>query len=154
MRVDVLVTGRPPGSTDTTTTMVLQNVPVLSAGQTLQADAGKQSITTPVVTLLVTPVDAVALTLANNEGHIQLVLRNSTDDKVAPAAGRQLRELYATASAAESPGPQRRSARAAAPKRIAPVATVLCDAPAPPEPAVLDTIVMIRGSKTTVERFQ
>src|ERR1700674_1345537 len=44
MRVDVLVTGRPPGREDTTTATVLQNITVLSAGQTIQADANKQSI--------------------------------------------------------------------------------------------------------------
>ena len=79
MRVDVLVTGRPPGLADTVTRTVLQNIAVLSAGQTIQTDGKSQSITTPVVTLLVDPREAEALTLANNEGHIQLVLRNSTD---------------------------------------------------------------------------
>ena len=39
MRVDVLVTGRPPGHDDTMTTTVLQNISVLSVGQTLQVDA-------------------------------------------------------------------------------------------------------------------
>src|SRR5581483_10582457 len=55
MRVDVLVTGRPPGHDDTVTTTVLQNIAVLSAGKTIQVDANSQSISTPVVTLLVTP---------------------------------------------------------------------------------------------------
>src|SRR5439155_26930250 len=95
MRVDVLVTGRPPNVSDTITRTVLQNIPVLSAGQTIQTDGKSQAITTPVVTLLVTPNDAEALTLANNEGHIQLVLRNSTDQQFSDTHGRHLHELYA-----------------------------------------------------------
>src|SRR5579862_6963607 len=39
LRVDVLVTGRPPNGTDTMTTTCLQNILVLSAGQTIQADS-------------------------------------------------------------------------------------------------------------------
>src|SRR5260370_37179885 len=38
MRVDVLVTGRPPEMTGTVTTTCLQNILVLSAGTTIQAD--------------------------------------------------------------------------------------------------------------------
>jgi len=94
MRVDVLVTGRPPNQQDTVTRTVLQNISVLSAGQTIQTDGKSQSLVVPVVTLLVDPQEAEALTLANNEGHIQLVLRNSTDDKRAATAGRQLHDLY------------------------------------------------------------
>ena len=39
MRVDVLVTGRPPTSDGDMTSTVLQNMLVLSAGTTIQADA-------------------------------------------------------------------------------------------------------------------
>src|SRR3954469_5171970 len=92
MRVDVLVTGRPSGRDETLTRTVLQNVPVLSAGQTIQTD-GKSAISAPVVTLLVTPDDAEALTLANIEGRIQLVLRNSSDAAVMVPRGRQLSDL-------------------------------------------------------------
>ena len=84
MRVDVLVTGKPPGADDTFTTTVLQNVTVLSAGQTIQSDGKSQSMSVPVVTLLVDPLQAESLTLAANEGHIQLVLRNSAIRKWKP----------------------------------------------------------------------
>jgi pilus assembly protein CpaB len=39
MRVDVLVTGKPPSGDGDMTTTVLQNMLILSAGQTIQADA-------------------------------------------------------------------------------------------------------------------
>src|ERR1019366_5021886 len=93
-RVDVLVTGRPPGADDTVTTPVLEDVAVLSAGQTVEADSHSQSMSVAVVTLLVTPAQAVSLTLAASEGKIQLVLRNSGDRQTAPTRGRELRELY------------------------------------------------------------
>ena len=79
LRVDVLVTGRPDGAEGTITTTCLQNILVLSAGQTIQPDGRGQAINTPTVTLLVTPQQAETLTLAGNEGRIQLVLRNSSD---------------------------------------------------------------------------
>jgi pilus assembly protein CpaB len=99
MRVDVLVTGKPPNRADTETQTVLQNITVLSAGQTIATDGRSQPIMAPVVTLLVTPGEAEALTLANTEGHIQLVLRNSTDQVAAPTRGRRLHEIYAATAA-------------------------------------------------------
>jgi pilus assembly protein CpaB len=149
MRVDVLVTGRVPGRDDTVTTTVLQNVPVLSAGQNIQADSKGQPMNAAVVTLLVSPSQAEALTLANSEGHIQLVLRNSTDQQVASTPGRQLRELYSVERApqpASSPSP---AARAAAPKPPAPPPAAI-PAPPPPAPARED-VLMIRGNVKTVE---
>jgi pilus assembly protein CpaB len=146
MRVDVLVTGNPPGQGDTMTTTVLQNIVVLSAGQTIQVDAKSQSINTPVVTLLVTPPQAEALTLANNEGKIQLILRNSSDQNVTSTAGRELRELYGQPkwqppAPVLVPSPKPRTPRAA---------------PAPsPEPRVAEnppeTIVIIRGNQKALE---
>jgi pilus assembly protein CpaB len=146
MRVDVLVTGRPPGREDTATTTVLQNITVLSAGQTIQAAANKQAINTPVVTLLVTPAQAEALTLANNEGRIQLVLRNSSDQQVAQTPGRQLRELY---------GVERQGLPAAAEVRLVRRPAVLAPPPATPLAPVLeappDGVLMIRGNLKSVE---
>jgi len=153
MRVDVLVTGRPPNQADTVTRTVLQNITVLSAGQTTQTDGKSPSIVTPVVTLLVDPHQAEAMTLANNEGHIQLVLRNSTDNHLAATRGRQLHDLYgAPAAAAPAPAPARQSApRAAAPAPVVekPPAPAPPKSPAPSAPEV-DRVIMIRGAITTV----
>ena len=115
MRVDVLVTGRPPGRAEAYTRTVLQNITVLSAGQTIDTDGKGQAINTPVVTLLVSPADAETLTLSNSEGHIQLVLRNSSDQQVAGTRGRQTLELYgapAPAEPAAEPAPKPRARRA------------------------------------------
>ena len=82
MRVDVLVTGRPPTADGDMTSTVLQNMLVLSAGTTIQPDARGQAIQAPTVTLLATPAQSETLTLAGNEGRLQLVLRNSSDQNV------------------------------------------------------------------------
>ena len=44
MRVDVLVTGRPPKFDGTITATVLQNIIVLSAGQTLEPESRGKAI--------------------------------------------------------------------------------------------------------------
>src|SRR5271154_7045101 len=94
MKVDVLVTGHPPNSEGTMTSTCLQNMLVLSAGQTMTPDSRGQTIQAPTVTLLVDPEQAETLTLANSEGRIQLVLRNSSDQTIEKTAGRFVSELY------------------------------------------------------------
>ena len=153
MRVDVLVTGRPPNSNDTVTTTVLQNIPVLSAGQSIQVDTKGQPISATVVTLLVSPPQAEALTLANSEGRVQLVLRNNSDQQVTRTPGWQSRELFAiephaTAPVAPEPGLLRPRAVVAQPARapVIPVPAKTVSRPPPP-----DEVIMIRGNQKTVE---
>jgi pilus assembly protein CpaB len=144
MRVDVLVTGRPPSGEENMTTTCLQNVLVLSAGQVMQADARGQAIQAPTVTLLVTPADAETLTLANTEGRVQLVLRNSSDNGVEKTPGRYVTELYGAARRATKP------AAGPPPPRPAPV-EVAAAPPPPPPPPPPPQIVVIRGTTRTVE---
>jgi pilus assembly protein CpaB len=79
--VDVLVTGQRPGGNDNITRTILENVPVLAAGQKIEQDREGKPQTVPVITLLVTPEDAAKLTMASTEGKIQLALRNTVDTK-------------------------------------------------------------------------
>jgi pilus assembly protein CpaB len=83
--VDVLVTGQVPGgkggNTNITRT-ILENVPVLAAGQKVEQDREGKPQKVPVITLLVSPEDADKLTMASTEGKIQLALRNTVDTKV------------------------------------------------------------------------
>ncbi len=144
MRVDVLVTGRPPNFNGTITSTVLQNIVVLTAGQVLQPESRGQAINTPVVTLLVTPAQAETLTLAGNEGRIQLVLRNGADQGTETTPGRETAELFARGkSKADVP----EKAPAHKPK------TAVLAVPVPPTrpAAVADEVVMIRGNQRTVE---
>jgi pilus assembly protein CpaB len=150
MRVDVLVTGRPPNADGSETNTTLQNILVLSAGQTIQPDSRGSAMPAPTVTLLADPDQAEILTLANSEGHIQLVLRNSSDDKIVETTGRFVQELYgqkkrpAPKPVADDMAPRR---PVVAPPPPAPVAVA---APPPPPPPP-DQIIMIRGNARTVE---
>lgn len=80
--VDVLVTGQVAGGRGgNITRTILENVPVLAAGQKIEQDREGKPQTVPVITLLVSPEDADKLTMASTEGKIQLALRNTVDTK-------------------------------------------------------------------------
>jgi pilus assembly protein CpaB len=98
MRVDILVSGNPPGDTqqNTVTKTILQNIQVLSAGTDIQKDAEGKPKQVQVVNLLVTPDQAETLSLAANQSQlkIQLVLRNPTDTKVAQVQSTAMSNLF------------------------------------------------------------
>jgi pilus assembly protein CpaB len=158
MRVDVLVTGNLPNGGAMSRT-ILENIAVLSAGQILQPDAKNNAITAPVVTLLVTPAEAEVLTLANTEGHLQLVLRNATDRQLATTQGYRIQQLYNESTPiAISPAKPASSAKprklSAAPPPIA-VSTPVAPSPvshqALREPEPPAGVVLIRGTVKTIE---
>lgn len=104
MRVDVLVSGDPPGSPSngagTQVRTLLQNIEVLSAGTDIQKDSEGKPQQVRVVNLLVTPEQAEILSLATglnpggNMGHIQLVLRNPLDTETAQVNGTGMGQLF------------------------------------------------------------
>jgi pilus assembly protein CpaB len=97
MRVDVLISGSPPGAANTQgsqTRTLLQNIEVLSAGQDYKKDAEGKPVLVQVVNLLVTPEQAEMLSLASNQTTIQLVLRNPLDTQVAKTPGTAMVELF------------------------------------------------------------
>jgi pilus assembly protein CpaB len=123
-RVDVLLTGSPEGGSQTQTTTVLENVAVLATGQKLERNAAGEPQTTPVITLLVSPDDAQKLTLATNQGKIQLALRNPLDTKQQELAAARADALYKMAAApahTEPPRPRLRHIAAPAPPPTVPV---------------------------------
>jgi pilus assembly protein CpaB len=155
MRVDVLITGQPPGSEARVTKTVLQNILVLSAGATIQTDPSGKPVNAPNVTVLVTPQQAEMITLAGNEGRIQLVLRNAGDQGMESTAGLTTTNLYGVHArstpprgstydpfSGERPAPRPRPAPVAAPAPVLP----------PPAPvSSVDQIVVIRGTERKVE---
>jgi pilus assembly protein CpaB len=145
LRVDVLVTGRPPGTEGTVTTTCLQNILVLSAGQTIQADANGKAIQSPTVTLLVSPEQAEILTLAGNEGRVQLVLRNSGDQQIHKTPGSELAGLYGGRGV---PVPKAATGGVSRPRPRPAVVQAGAIAPPPPPPP---EVVVIRGNQRTVE---
>jgi pilus assembly protein CpaB len=96
MRVDVLVSGSPPGAAALggVTKTILQDVQVLSAGQNFQKDAEGKPVSVPVVNLLVTPEQAEMLSLASTQTSIQLVLRNPLDTDIAKTTGSAVAQLF------------------------------------------------------------
>jgi len=104
MRVDVLVSGNPPGQPNpmegSEVKTLLQNIEVLSAGTDIQKDAEGKPQQVQVVNLLVTPEQAEALSLASSQMHIQLVLRNPLDTTIAQIPGTATANLLADNSSA------------------------------------------------------
>jgi len=165
MRVDITVTGRPPSGVETITTTVLQNITVLSAGQTMAPDARGQAINAPTVTLLVTPEQAETIILAGSEGRIQLVLRNGSDNEIQKTNGVNVDSLYGSRKGRgrgspvlndpNNPGDPEMDAIRRREKRVVvrpPVAVAVAPPVAPPAlPPVPEQIVVIRGNSRTVE---
>lgn len=146
MRVDILISGMPPGGSGAAGTVsktLLQNIEVLSAGQNIQKDASGKPISVPVVNLLVTPEQAETLSLASSETKIQLVLRNPLDTDVAKTKGTAVANLFSgTEFKPPRPAPARRVVRRAPPEAAK---------PAPPPPVVIE---VFQGGKRTESKFQ
>lgn len=97
MRVDVLITGLPPGGNSLDGAKVrtlLQNIEVLSAGTNFKKDQEGKPEQAQVVNLLVTPPQAEILSLASNETRIQLVLRNPMDTQILNPPGEATSDLF------------------------------------------------------------
>ena len=137
MRVDVLISGIPPGENSpmqgTVSRTILQNIQVLSAGTDIQKDAEGKPKQVQVVNLLVTPEQAQKLSLAGgNQVRIQLVLRNPLDTKVTPVPGTAAGALFADQGGAKPPT----------------VGRVVR-----PAPSKIFTIEVINGSTSTSQKF-
>lgn len=99
--VDVIVTMDPAsGQGQATSKVVLQNVEVVAAGQTMERDASGAPQNVPVITLLVTPEEAEKLALASAEGRIQLALRNTMDREEVETSGIEANNLVRATSTA------------------------------------------------------
>ena len=121
-RVDVLVTASTTGTGEPQTTTVLQNVQVLASGHTLERSSTGEAQNAVVITLLVTPEDAQRLTLATNEGRIQLALRNPVDTRQDEVLAASARALFKGAAAPVAPVTHAPVHHAPAPKIAPPAA--------------------------------
>ena len=113
MRVDVLISGVPPGEanaqaiTGPKVKTLLQNLQVLSAGTDIQKDSQGKPQQVQVVNLLVNPEQAEILSLASSQAKIQLVLRNPLDTQISTPPGTYVKNLFADKNA---PAPKSRPA--------------------------------------------
>jgi pilus assembly protein CpaB len=143
MRVDVLVSGNPPNQAanlGTETKTILQNIEVLSAGQSIQKDAENKPVSVQVVNVLVTPEQAETLSLASNDARIQLVLRNPLDTDEAKTSGVWMANLFSKNYFAPTPQPARAAPRKAGPPKPAAVSEV---APPMPRVAAAPTVTIV-----------
>jgi pilus assembly protein CpaB len=134
-RVDVLLTMEDKNSAgEPATRIIMQDMRVLAAGQSIQPDKEGKPQPVPVVTFLVTPEQAETLALASGQGSIQLALRNQLDTMEVRTRGTRRSALMG--------GPVGRPAR-----------RVARSAPAPaPEPTA-QVVEVYRGGVRTLMRF-
>ncbi|MDQ3137237.1 MAG: Flp pilus assembly protein CpaB [Gemmatimonadota bacterium] len=136
-RVDVLLTMDDPQTTnEPTTRAILQNIPALAAGQSIQTDQEGKPKSVPVITVLVTPEQAETLALASQQGRIQMALRNTLDTTRITTTGARKSTLF---SGRRVPPRPRRSA-GASPATVAP----------PPSNTIIEGF---RGGERTLTKF-
>ena len=146
MRVDVLISGVPPGPTNPAegpiVKTLLQNIEVLSAGTDIQQDRGEaKPKQVQVVNLLVTPEQAEDLALAGSQMHIQLVLRNPLDTQVVQPPETAMGTIF-SGETNFAPTPPPKAASTGAVRKVA--------KPAPPH---VYAIQVFNGSKKSEADF-
>jgi pilus assembly protein CpaB len=137
--VDVLATYTLPGTGGaggTLTQTVLQDVEILTAGQTIEPDPQGKPQQVSVVTLLLSPEDSQKLQLTSTQGTIQFVLRNGTDTKNVDLHPTRVDQLIATAKPPDAV-PAKRTG-----KRVA-----------PPSSKPVYVLEVIQGTQHTVHKF-
>jgi pilus assembly protein CpaB len=137
----------------------MQNIQVLSAGSNLQKDSEGKPQQVPVVNLMVTPEQAESLSLASNQTHIQLVLRNPVDTHLATPPGTAMAQLFGV-----PPASLQRVDRPPAPKPAVPgfipPSEPAVKPPTPPEPpartaqAGVRVVEVLNGTTRTEAQFE
>src|SRR5436305_5874653 len=115
-RVDLLVTFTPPGGTMPVTQTVLQNVEVLTAGQTIEPDPQGKPQQVNVVTLMLNPEDSQKAQLASGQGNNQFVLRSGVDRTSVKLRATRLDELVTSERLPVVAAPGVKRPRPAAPR--------------------------------------
>jgi pilus assembly protein CpaB len=143
-RVDVLVSMAKPGSqNEKIAKVILQDVPILAAGQTVEMRDNKP-ITVTTVTLALTPEQTERLAVAQSEGRITLTTRNLRDNQVIRTPGATQATLLSDIA---------RPAVAAAPATSAARRTVAAAAPLPAPTVEGHTVSVVRGARLTEQQF-
>ncbi len=149
-RVDVLVTMAPKGSSDTESRIVLQDVPVLAADQTVEMKDNKPVAMTT-VTVALSPEETERLALAQNQGKVTLALRNIQDTAVISTPGVNTTQLMGSPAPASSPAKKETSTakRAKPAVRTAQAPPPIAQSPQGPPPLPKHTVSVIRGVAST-----
>lgn len=100
-KVDVLADLKIPGKDENFSKIILQNIMVLSVGQSWdQRGDGKPKVVNT-VTLELTPEESEVLNLASNEGRIRLALRSRRNERTVETAGVGISGLFSGATKAK-----------------------------------------------------
>jgi pilus assembly protein CpaB len=129
--------------------IVLQNIKVLASGTKIDSPENqRQPSEVKAVTLQVTPEQAEKLVLAANEGRLQLVMRNYSDQEDTQTKGANKATLLSGESYVPQPAPpSEKSESKPIVKYIAPVKrTIVVEKPAAPPPP-RKSIELIEGPK-------
>jgi pilus assembly protein CpaB len=141
-RVDVLVSmPKAPGSQEKIAKVILQDVTVLAAGQTVELRDNKP-VTNTTVTLALTPEQTERLAVAQAEGKLMLVQRNLRDTQVVRTTGATPSSLLTDGAAATAQTSDSK-----------PKATVVRSAPLPLPTIEKYPVAVIRGSKVSEQLF-
>ena len=134
-RVDVIVSiADRQGSAERIGKVILQNVPVLAAGQSVEM-RGNKPVPVTTVTLALTPEQAERLAVAQTEGRLMLATRNLGDNRVVETPGTNVQKLLGT-----SPAPSRKQ----------PTSTPVARSENPPPPY---TVSVFHGNQMTEHQF-
>jgi pilus assembly protein CpaB len=93
-KVDILVDMKMPSGTDSFSKTILQNITVMTIGQTWEQKENKPVVVNT-VTLEVTPEQAEVLNLASSEGKIRLALRGRRNETIVETTGVASSQLFA-----------------------------------------------------------
>jgi len=150
-RVDVVLTTSPSyQSQEKISKIVLEDVQVLAAGQVIEQKENKP-VTVNTVTLALSPEDSEKLALASNDGIIQLVMRNFTDNVVVMTGGANKGRLLSSYRNAPLV-PEASPAKGEKPRRVSRKASSPAAASAPP-PKKAYSVEVIKGNKRTEEKL-
>ncbi len=152
-RVDVLVSmAKTKSSDERIAKVILQDVSVLAAGQTVEMRDNKP-VTVTTVTLSLTPEQTERLAVAQAEGKVTLAMRNLRDNLVVKTPGATPTTLLSDAGAPARPAPDApRVAATPAPAKPRP-ASAVTSAPLPAPTLDAHTISVFRGDKVRDHTF-
>ena len=141
-KVDVLVTVEDPQKNEEKTKTILENIMVLATGTQIQKNEKGEPSPVDVYTLAVTPEEAETLSLAANEGKLQLALRSVTDTETVLTSGVNIPKMLASYSPGNPPPPPKQEEAKEAPKVVQKWA---------PRPAV--SVEVIKGNEISQKKF-
>ena len=142
-RVDVLVTIEDPQKKEEKTKTILENLMVLATGTQIEKNEKGEPSPVDVYTLAVTPEEAEILSLAANQGKLQLALRSVTDTETVLTMGANIPKMLASYSPSNPPPPPPKQNEA---KEAPPVVQKWT-----PRPAV--SVEIIKGNEISQKKF-